>query len=802
MIKKILLTLIGILIIALIFGFIYLKNTAPNYSGQISFEGMESVVNVKYDNYGIPHIYADNDEDCYRALGYVHAQDRLFQMEMIRRLSSGRLSEILGESMVDADKYFRTLGIRRMADYTVDALKNTGSKEMHRQVDAYLEGINEYVNNGKTPLEYNIIGIPKEEFSRADIYTILGYMGLGFTLAIKEEPIIDQIYRTYGDAYLSDWEFNKSYLNGIEVADSTKDLSNVFSHDTEYHLNQVGLPIWEGSNGWVVAPKKSKSGKVIFANDTHIGISQPSVWYEAHLNYPGFEFYGNYLAGVPFGIIGHNRSISFGLTIFPFDVVDMYRERSNPSNEDQVWVDDHWQDLELQNEVIKVKNGTDVTFTRKVSRHGPIINKVSPILAEVEKEPISLWWNFHKQPSPTLTALHEMNNAENMTQTKAAVSKIDFIGLNVLYGDIEGNIAHWGSGKIPKRAPHALSKYILDGASGRDELLGYYDFSENPQFENPESGFVASANNDPGMVGDNYFQGYYCPDNRYNRIVDHLNNKEKWSQEEMKKIQLDDVSDDHREIAQLISNILLKTISDKSSLKYKAAQLLNEWDGSYRLDAKAPVIYTKLVYHSMRLCMADELGMKNFQTIQSSYLYKGSIMNILSNEDSPWWEDVSPKATLSSRNISLASALNTTVSELSTQLGSDIDQWTWDRVHTIEHVHPIGRKKPFDKFFNVGPYPVTAGNDVPNKMMYTIDSSGVYETYSSPALRILVDFADVEASESINPTGQSGNPMSKHYDDQAEMFVDGIYRPQLMNHETIDRQASTLQFVPSKDISK
>lgn len=798
MIKKTIFTIIGIILILAIIAFIYLKSIAPTYEGDVTIAGINSEVEVKYDNYGIPHIYAQNDKDCYRALGYVHAQDRLFQMEMIRRLSSGRLSEILGETMIDADKYFRTLGIRRMADYTVEALKDEGSEEMHRQVEAYLAGINEFVNNGKTPLEYSIIGIPKEEFTRSDVYTILGYMGLGFTLAIKEEPIIDQIYQKYGDKYLADWEFNKSYLNSIALGDSTKDLSNVFSKDTEHHLDKIGLPIWEGSNGWVVSAEKSKSGKVIFANDTHIGASQPSVWYEAHLNYPGFEFYGNYLAGVPFGIIGHNRSVSFGLTIFPFDVVDMYRERVNPLNENQVWVDDHWEDMELQTEVIKVKGGDDIIFTRKVSRHGPIINEVSPLLGEVESEPISLWWNFHKQLSPTVTALYEMNNAQNMEQTKSAVSKIDFIGLNVLYGDKEGNIAHWGSGKIPKRAPHVLSKYILDGASGKDELLGYYDFSENPQFENPESGFVASANNDPGVVGDNYFQGYYCTDNRYNRIVHHLTSQEKWSQEDMKRIQLDDISNDHKEIAQLITSILLKSDNDKSTMKYKAAELLNDWDGSYKLESIAPTIYTKLVYHCMRLCMVDELGIENFHTIQRSYLYKGSVMNILENEDSPWWDNVSSSSSVSSRDMLITSALNTTILELKAQLGSDIDKWTWDRVHTIEHVHPIGRKKPFDKFFNVGPYSVTAGNDVPNKMMYAIDSTGLYQTYSCPALRILVDFADIEASESINPTGQSGNPMSKHYEDQAEMFINGLYRSQLMNHEEIDKQGSILKLVPSK----
>ncbi len=795
MLKKSLLVLITILAIALIGGYLYLKSTAPIYEGQLSINGLTERTEVKFDNYGIPHIYAQNDVDCYTALGYVHAQDRLFQMEMIRRVSSGRLSEILGSDMIDADRYFRTLGIRRMAEKNVEANKNSGTPEMKRQVKAYLNGVNEYLRNGKTPIEFSIIGIPKEEFTEADIYSILGYMGLGFTLAIKEEPIIDQIYSQYGAEYLEDWDFNQKYKDSRAQSDTLKDLSSVFFDNSEDYLNQLGLPIWEGSNGWVVSPEKSKSGKVIFANDTHIGISQPSVWYEAHLNYPGYEFYGNFLAGVPFGIIGHNRSISYGLTIFPFDVVDMYREKSNPENDGQVWVDDHWKDLEIQNEVIKVKDGQDVPFVREVSRHGPIINKVSKTIGANNKQPISLWWNYLKQPTQTITALYEMNNAKNMTETKKAVSKIDFIGLNVLYGDIEGNIAHWGCGKIPKRPEHVLSKVILDGASGEDEILGYYDFSENPHYENPESGFVASANNDPGIFEGNYFQGYYCPDNRYNRVVHHLTSQEKWSQEDMKKIHLDEYSDDHKDIAQTLVQVLQQKVNNPSKLESEAIEILKEWKGKYTLDEIAPTIYTKLVYHVMRLGLADEMGINNFTEIQASYLYKGSILNFLENENSPWWTNVSTN-NMTTRDMIIASALNTTIKELSSQLGSNINNWKWSRVHTIEHVHPIGRKKPFDKFFNVGPYPITGGNDVPNKMMYTVDSTGLYKTYSAPALRILVDFADVEASESIIPTGQSGNPMSKHYADQAEMFNVGIYRPQLINHEEISNQAKVLVLEP------
>lgn len=791
MIKKISLTILAIILLALLAGYLWMKSTAPTYSGQISLDGISDDVEVKYDAYGIPHIYATNGPDCYHALGYVHAQDRLFQMEMIRRLASGRLSEILGESMVDADRYFRTLGVRRMAEITADSLLAAGDSEMRVQVKAYLAGVNEYLHYGPTPIEYRMIGIPKEDFTEADIYTILGYMGLGFTLAIKEEPEIDKIHRLLGDPYLEDWEFVKSSTAANYLLKSTTDIEFLQGEATDY-MNQTALPIWEGSNGWVLGPSKSKSGKVLFANDTHIGTSQPSVWYEAHLNYPGFEFYGNYLAGVPFGVLGHNRDISYGLTIFPADMVDMYRERQNPDNPNQLWVDDHWEDLIIQTDTIKVKDSDPIYMKRKVSRHGPIINEVSEAIRSSNSEPISLWWNYLERPTKTLSALYKLNNSHNIDQARAGVSEIDFIALNVLYGDAEGNIAHWGAGRIAHRPDHVNSKVILDGASGADELLGFYDFSENPSNENPIEGYVASANNDPYIVKDKYIPGYYCPDNRINRIRQYLDNQEQWSQEDMKAIQLDVISDDHKEIAHAICTVLKDGESNAHSQANLAIDALSSWDGSYELNKIEPTIYTKLVYHVMRLAITDEIGEVSFNTLQPSYLYKGSIKNIIANDKSVWWDDISTTNVVEKRSMIIRTAMSITIKELTEQLGSEIEDWKWHLVHTIEHVHPIGRKKPFDKLFNVGPFPVTGGNDVPNKMMYVIDGSGAYKTTSCPAVRIVLDFADVEASESINPTGQSGNPMSRHYDDQARMFLDGIYRPQLMNHKDIEEKGRFL----------
>jgi len=793
--KYTLFTLLTVFLITAISLYVYLKSTAPKYEGTETMDILSSDVSVKFDEFAIPHIYADNGEDAYRALGYVHAQERLFQMEMVKRLSSGTLAEILGDRLLKTDKFFRTLGIRRMAEKTANIYFKEIEHEYQRHTLAYLQGVNEFVKEGNTPLEFTILGIPKTEFTPTDVYCILGYLGLGFSRALKEDPIIEKIRLKSGANYLADWLLDTNLHDSLPLPESNvSDLSFIIPNDVEEYLEAANLPLWYGSNSWVISPDKSSSGEVILSNDTHIGISQPSVWYEAHITYPGFDFYGNYLAGSPFGVVGHTRDLGWGLTIFPFDVIDLYREKLNPNNPSQVWENDKWVDLVIQEERIKVKDGEDVLFDRKVSRHGPVINEVASALDSTEVNPITFWWSFLDRPTTTLNALYSMNHAKNMSDVKEALAKIDYIGLNVLYGDKEGNIAHWGAGRIPKRPAHVNPKFILDGASGKDELLGFYDFSENPMTENPSSGYIASANNDPGVVNGNYFAGYYCPQNRINRIEKHLNSKDKWSQEDMKSIQLDEISDEHKKIAQILSSVLRSASLDLNDLSTSVLEKLESWDGGYELEQIEPVIFTKLLYNVMYNTMVDEIGLEDFTSLQGSYVYKGTLPILVDNNESIWWDDITTKDIKESREDAIVKAFDKTVAELKDQLGNDWTDWKWSKVHTITHNHPLGSQKPLDRFFNVGPYPVSGGNDVPNKMMYTTNGEGLYKVNSSPALRILLDFADVDASESINPTGQSGNVMSPHYKDQTIMFNEGVYRPQLMDKATIESQSKTLLF--------
>ncbi len=789
---KILGGLLVVMVLIFVGLWLYLKSTSPQYSGTVDLEGMSQPVEVYFDDYGIPHIYAQNAEDAYHALGYVHAQDRLFQMEMIRRLVSGRLSELLGEATLKTDKMFLNLRLREAAERSAAKWFANENDPMVKEAKAYLAGVNDFVDHGKLPVEFKLLQIPKHHFTPADMYCTIEYMTLGFTMALKEEPILSRIVRDLGPEYVKDWNIGDAVLVHDSIGLSQdEDLSLMDFLAPMEAMEALSIPIWEGSNAWVLSPQRSQSGKVLFCNDTHIGFSQPSVWYEAHLEYPGFSFYGNYLAGVPFGVVGHTREMAWGLTIFPMDNMDLYQEKLNPENPRQVWENDHWADMKYVTETIPVKGKDGMrqeSFQVAFTRHGPVIKEANDYVAQTMKAPIALQWGALKFETTFLQSARNFAKAKTMEEAKNVAKGIDILGLNVMYGDAQGNIAKWSSGKIPIRPDHVNSKLILDGASGKDEWQGFYDFADNPQIENPPIGYVASSNEAPPLVKGHFFSGYYPAEGRIGRVRKRLAEKEKWTQEELKSVQFDAQSDVHRNIAQYIVQAM-PAMGDNVLLK-----VLRDWDGGYGLDDIAPTIYTKLSYEIMEEAMKDELGQESLDALRPNYLFKNNYQWLIPNASSPWWDDVlTPNVKETQKDI-FAKAIQRTEKELKAQLGDDPKNWKWGKVHTLTHIHAVGRNETMNKIFhfNVGPFPVPASNGVLNKQAFTPNHDGLYPVVSGPALRVILDFNDVEHSESINPTGESGNVFSPHYRDQAQMYNAGKYRLQMMNTTEIQGKGKKL----------
>lgn len=792
---------IGLLILLTLFAIaslFFISSKAPKLEGKLKLDGLENKVEVFFDEYGIPHIYAQNEADAYYGLGYIHAQDRLFQMELLRRLGRGQLAEILGPDLAETDRFFRTIGIEQTAQKANKVFFEKSEDDPIRiAAEAYYQGINSFIDNGATPFEFHILGIEKRPFTVEDGYAIFGYMAFSFAQAFRTDPLLTRIHQKLGEEYMNDldvhWDPNAQMIPVHPIPSTEPHLGDAF--DVTKLFETFPAPPFVGSNAWVIGPSKTKSGQVILSNDTHIGFAQPSVWYEAHIECPGTSLYANYLGGVPFGVIGNNRFMSWGFTMLENDDIDFYVEKVNPDNPNQVLYEGNWVDVEVRTETVKVKDGDDLTFEVQTTRHGPIINEAIEDVSKTTEERISLWWIYNEFLPKNFESTYQLGKAQTIEEVQKAAAVYHSPGLNLMYGDTDGNIAWWAIGKLPKRPAHVNSKLFLDGTTSRDEILGWFDFKDNPHSVNPPEGYVYTANNQPDTLAATLHAGYYIPEDRARRIMTLLEAEDQWDVEAVQNMVLDTKSPTIEENTAVIVEVLENSSLEESEME--ALNILKEWNYENQLSNIAPTIYTKIIYHILEKSFLDELGEADFNTFLETHMYKRTYPIMLQNPSSIWWDDVNTESNRESRSDIILAAFQQSIPELEAQLGSDKSQWLWSKVHTIEHPHLLGSVESLRSWFNVGPLPVPGTNEVLNNMAFHHNPDGKYEVAVGPAKRRIIDFADLEHSVSILPTGQSGNPKSPHYDDQAEMFVEGKFRLQKMNRKEIEK-GKRLMLVPRR----
>lgn len=792
--KKIFIALVLIVFILFIGVWWYLNSLKPSYEGNLSLSGIQNETTVYFDDYGIPHIYAQNQEDAMTALGYVHAQDRLFQMELIRRIAPGRLSEIFGDKMLKNDKFFASLGIEQTSEKTVKNIDK--NSEGYKLCIAYLNGVNQYIKNGPTPIEFSLIGIEKEQYTLKDIYNIAGFMAFSFAMAQKTDPLLTVLKEKLGEKYIKDLPINTS-PNSTIIKTTKQDIKIYEEMVSSINKIMEKTPIspFIGSNSWVVSAKKTSTGKVLFANDPHMKYSQPAVWYEAHISTPNFKLYGYYIAGIPFPLLGHNRNYAYGLTMFENDDLDFYQEKNNPTNKNQYKTPNGYANYKIVTKTIKVKNSKDVTIEVKNTRHGPIINTVIDDNFSGDN-PIAMSWVYTKLDIELLNAFYTISRATKMSDVKKGASLITAPGLNIMYGDAKGNIAWWASAKLYKLKSNASRKFILDGASGKDDIAKYLDFSENPMAENPSWNYVYSANNQPDSIANVLYPGYYVPEDRAKRIVQLLKPKNDWSKQDFAKM----INDVTSSVSPTIIKELFTSIQHNSFSKteQKALTILKNWDGSNTIKSVAPTIYNKFVYQYLKNTFKDEMGVKMFTQFLKTHLSKRTIASQIKKNNSVWWNDVTTKNNIETREDILLKSFKEAVQILEKQLGNNLNKWHWGDVQTLEHKHPLGTISYLRKYFNVGPFPINGAKAVINNRDFNYTDTGLYDVFAGPSTRRIIDFSDVENSISISPTGESGNFLSKHYKDQAIMYNQGKFRKMKMNKKEIISVATKLTFSPKK----
>jgi len=792
-IKKTLLILLAIIIVLGIGLCGYIFHLKPKYEGELTLNNIEKETTVYFDDFGVPHIYANSEKDAMTALGYVHAQERLWQMELLRRIAPGKLSEIFGSVALKNDMFFSGIGIEEASAKAIAKLdKNSQSYQLTL---AYLDGINQYLEEGVTPVEFTLVGVKKKKFTIEDVYNIFGYMSFSFAMAQKTDPLLTDIRNKYGAEYLKDLRIEGEF-NTTQIRSSKENIEEytAISKSVAALLDKSPIPPFVGSNSWIAGPHKTKSGKVIFANDPHIGFSQPATWYEAHLVTPEQELYGCYLAGTPFPLLAHNRDYAYGLTMFENDDIDFYQEKNKAGDSTQYQTPDGFAKYETRKKTIKVKDTSDVVLTVKSSRHGPIMNDLLERLDR--KNPIAMSWIYTQQPIQILDAVYGLSHAKSKDDFKKAVQLVAAPGLNVMYGDAKGNVAWWATGKLYKHDKGVNTFFILDGATGNDDIKEYLDFSKNPSAENPEWGYVYSANNQPEAVDGYLYPGYYLPEDRAKRISGLMDAKSNWDKEEISKMIYDNTSDVSPGVVQnLISGLNTNSFSIEEK---QAIGVLRAWKGTNNLEDVAPTIYNKWVYLYLKNTFEDEMGSENFNLFLGVSLGKQIIARQIANENSLWWDNVKTKKVKETRNQIVTKSFHEAITALKEQLGNNVPDWNWGKVHTVEHEHPLGKVAALRKLFNVGPFADPGSNEVINNQFFGYNEEGKYYVKGGPSTRRIVDFSDVENSWSILPTGQSGNPFSKHYDDQAEMFVHGKFRKMKLNKEEIVKTSTKLVFKPEK----
>jgi len=787
-----LLIIIGVIVLA---AGIFTYSLYPDYDGNQKLSGLSKEANVYFDTFGIPHIYAQNELDAMRALGYVHAQDRLWQMELLRRVGKGGLSEVFGADLVATDKMFLSLGIDEATERTVSNLDV--NKPMVLMADAYLDGINQFIEEGPTPIEFYLTGLDKTPFDIKDIYNSVGYMAFSFAMAHRTDPLLTNIKNQLGNEYLKDLAIdvntNTELIRNTSMT-AADSIATTITAMAIKALEKLPLPQFEGSNSWVIAPDKTKNGKVIFANDPHIGFAQPSVWYEAHVVTPTYEKYGYHLAGVPFPLLAHDRNLAYGMTMFENDDIDFYYEKINPDDDSKYSTKNGWGSLETVSKTIKVKDGEDVVFNSKKTHHGPIVNEVFDAITE--KRPIAMSWVYTQVENQVMDAIYDLSHATDLAQFETGLPKIHAPGLNIMYGDNEGNVGWFATAKLYKMPDSVQTKFILDGASGDNDRLAFYDFSQNPQAVNPAWNYVYSANNQPDSIAGRYYPGYYLPENRAKRITQLLDDKDDWDLNSASEM----ITDVTSAVNPLIVINLINALDIKQLDKAKVAVLdkLRNWDANYDLENTEGIVYHRWIYFVLKNAMHDELGAEQFSQVISTHFLKRAIAPLIANDSSIWWDDVKTGENKETRSDIIQKSFLSAFESIVADFGEDSAQWTWDKVHTLEHGHPMGQVESLRAYFNVGPFPVNGSREVINNLGFGYSEDGFYKVGSGPSTRRVIDFSDVENSLSILPTGQSGNPFSPHYKDQAEMFVNCEFRKMMMNKEEIESTSkSLLIFIPN-----
>ncbi|MBH0169902.1 penicillin acylase family protein [Fictibacillus sp. 18YEL24] len=760
------LVIIGIAIVVILASaagtaYFLLQKSKPVINGAIPLIGLQARVDVYRDSDGVPHIEAESMKDLFMAQGFVTAQDRMFQMDLSRRQASGKLSEVIGEKTLTRDKFFRTLGLRRAAEASYDEY----SKEMKQYLSWYADGVNAYMDQAKKdntlPIEFLLVGYEPEKWTPVDSLVIGKYMA--FDLGGHWEGQAFRYYLTETFSKEKALDLFPGYPK-----DAPTILEDLQTEGIDFEKSFAGSVIpnyHNGSNNWVVAGDKTKSGKPLLANDPHLSLGTPSIWYQAHLKAPDYEVSGVIFAGIPGIIVGHNKTIAWGVTNVGPDVQELYIEKRNPKNSYEFQYLANWEKADVVKERIKVKDKVDVDHEVVITRHGPIISE----FAHHDKPgtALSLKWTA-LQPSKELEAVILMNRSKNWTQFEKALQSFHTPAQNFVFASTDGTIAYKANGLIPVRKQEYTSLPV-PGWTDQYEWEGYIPWDELPTSVNPEKGYIATANNKvtadsyPYHISDTFAQPY-----RQQRIVEVLEGKEKLTAKDMQSLQFDQKNKQAEEMLPIfMQQVMKKPLNDKEK---KVISLLKKWNHSDSKDSAAPLIFHIWMSHFSDELFKEEISEEMLKMFDGrEQVVDELIRKANAGDPGPWIRENGGLEKVTQRSF------ESMITFLSEKFGDDSSKWKWGDFHTLTFEHPLAAIKPLHLLFNpptqsMGGSRVTVGVAGWDRETGNITHGGAW--------RMVIDMSDTSRSYHVVGPGQSGHVLSPWYEDQVEDWATGKY------HET------------------
>lgn len=765
-----------ILVITFFLGVRLVKKSLPQIKGTVEIRGLHKSVQVVRDENGVPHIFAQNDEDLYFAMGYVVAQDRLWQMDINRRSSMGTLSEIYGNRALSADRLIHTIGFPEIAKRLAESI-NEKSKTI---LFSYAEGVNAFITShfDELPIEFNLLSYQPQAWEVEHSLAYQRMMAWGLEMAWRVDPVYGQLLEKVGPEKVE--EIFPEYSGGSTILGQGdpdesrvaeilfREINTEFSHFTD--LFGAGL----GSNSWVVSGEKTTSGKPLLANDPHLGLKNPGIWYEVHLHAPGINCYGVSLPGIPGIVIGRNESIAWGLTNVMADACDFFAEKMNPNNADQYLYQGRWYEIVTEEREILVKDEAPVIIKVRSTNHGPLVSDAFRSLEE-SGQTISMNWAGFLQSDEAL-AFSKINRSQNRDQFVDGLQHFAVPAQNFVYADTTGNIGYYCAGKIPiRKKGNGLIPQA--GSSNSFEWKGWIPFERLPHSFNPPEGQIITANNKISDKAVPYFiSTYWEPPYRAERIGQLLQSEKKFTPEDFKKIQMDQLSKHGQYIHPFILNVLPKFEQSEYSRTF-FVNAIKAWDFQMDENSVGASIFEVFLIKLYENIFLDEMGEQLF----NNFLMLPNIPirvadQLLARGSSTWFDNISTQAEKETMESILLLSLEQTFEFMKTAYGEKLCNWRWGQIHKITFEHPLGKKAPLNNFFNVGPFPIGGSETTVNNATFKL-SGNRFATVAGPSMRMIADMSTQNKSQMITTTGQCAHPLSDHFKDQSNKWLNGQFHP-------------------------